>query len=212
VSKTVVDTKTAFLHAFIACADLTQAAKKVKIDRGTHYEWLRNDPEYPARYAQARVEAGQTLKDDAVHWARVGVFEQYTFQGRPQFAHRLVRLYTLPDGREIRASELPEDQDALKALDIQSTRVIEEDDPRRPLGQFRRSEGLMGRMLKAFIPAEFGDRSSIELSGPGGGPIPLEDERLKKLSDDELAQLIAIAKKLTPDSGDGGGSPPAPAK
>lgn len=212
MAKRTVDKKTAFLKAYVLCADLTRAAAAVKMDRSNHYDWLKSDPEYPARYEQARREAGDTLEGSAARWALVGVFRQYTFQGRPQFAQREMKVHTLPDGREIRDDQLPEDKETRDALAIRSTRTIQEDDPAKPLGEFVRSEGLHARLLKAFKPAEYGDKISAELTGPKGGPIAIEDARLKNLTDDELAQLLAVAKKLAPDSGDGGGTPPAPPK
>ena len=165
----ILSKKGAFLKAFIACADLTRAAAACKIDRCNHYEWLRKDKRYAKAFAVAREQAAQTLEDDAVHWARRGLFEQYTYQGRPQFAQRIRILGKLPDGREIYQDEYTPAE--LRAFEIQSTRVIEEDDPSRPLGQFRRSEGLMGRLLKAFMPARYAERSVAEVSGKDGGAI-----------------------------------------
>jgi len=36
--------KCAFLAAFSRCGSLSKAAKRAKVDRRTHYNWLKNDP------------------------------------------------------------------------------------------------------------------------------------------------------------------------
>lgn len=163
--------KAAFLKAFIICADLTRAAAAIKCDRSEHYRWLKRDPKYAKAFEAACEQAGQTLEDDAVHWARIGVFEQYTYQGRPQFAQRVRILGKLLDGREIFLDEYKPAE--LRAFEVQSQRAIEEDDPRRPLGAFRRSEGLMGKLLKAFKPERYAERGSMELTGRGGEAIEI---------------------------------------
>lgn len=163
--KRSVNKKPAFLRAFIASASLTAAAEAVGIDRSIHYDWLAKDAEYAKAFEQARIEAGQTLEDDAVHWARIGVFEPLVYQGRFQFAERERTLCTLPDGREVFEEELPAD---LAGVEIVSRRGIKEQfGP--PLGIFRRSEGLMARLLKAFIPDRYGDKT--EVTGANGGAI-----------------------------------------
>jgi hypothetical protein len=164
-----LDKKPAFLKAYIACADLTRAAAAVKIDRGQHYEWLKSDAKYAALFEAAKEQAAQTLEDDAVHWARVGTFEQYTYQGRPQFAQRERVKCRLPDGREVYKDEFRLEE--LAAMEIQSERTVTEDDPRRPLGQFRRSEGLMGRLLSAFMPKRYAART--EITGKDGAPLEI---------------------------------------
>lgn len=166
----LISKKRAFLKAFVECADLTRAAEACRIDRSNHYDWLKEDPEYAAAFAEAKEQAGQTLEDDAVHWARVGIFEPLIYQGQFCYAEREIRIHTLPDGREVRDEELPADREG---IEIVSTRTIHEKyGP--PLGVYRRSEGLHARLLKAFMPERYGDRGAIELTGAKGGPIATE--------------------------------------
>jgi len=63
------------------------------------------------------------------------------------------------------------------------------------------SDSLLVVLLKAHKPDTYRENWKGEISGPGGGPIPLHDGRLEQLSDSELRELILIASKLTP-SGD----------
>lgn len=158
-----------FLKAFIACASLTEAARAVKMDRSLHYQWLRDDPEYAKAFEAAREQAAQTLEDHAIEWAHRGIFRQYVWQGRPMFAQRERVKWTLPDGREVYADEYTNQE--LAALEPQEKRTVIEDDPSKPLGEYVKSEGLMGRLLSAFMPSRYGQR--VELTGKNGTPIEI---------------------------------------
>ena len=67
------------------------------------------------------------------------------------------------------------------------------------------SDALMIHLLKGFMPAKYRDRGSLEVSGPGGGPIPLDARRLQTLTDEELATITALARKLAATGDDGSG-------
>ena len=55
--------KRAFLAAFSRCGSLSRAAKRAKVDRRTHYNWLKDDPWYVQAFQQAVIEAGDSLQD-----------------------------------------------------------------------------------------------------------------------------------------------------
>jgi len=55
--------KRAFLAAFSRCGSLSLAAKRAKVDRRSHYNWLKSDPAYREAFYQATVEAGDALED-----------------------------------------------------------------------------------------------------------------------------------------------------
>jgi hypothetical protein len=55
--------KRAFLAAFSRCGSLSKAAKRAKVDRRTHYNWLKDDPWYVHAFRQAVIEAGDSLQD-----------------------------------------------------------------------------------------------------------------------------------------------------
>ena len=59
------------------------------IDRGTHYDWLRKDPEYRAQFEAATDQAAQTLEDEAVRRAYEGVDRAVTVAGQRE----IVREY-----------------------------------------------------------------------------------------------------------------------
>lgn len=55
--------KRAFLAAFSRYPSISKAAKRAKIDRRTHYDWLSDDPEYVKAFAAAREEGAEALED-----------------------------------------------------------------------------------------------------------------------------------------------------
>lgn len=56
----------------MCCGNRTRAAEMAGIDRKTHYDWLQDDPEYPARFAKAMEQAGDALEDVAFDRAMGG--------------------------------------------------------------------------------------------------------------------------------------------
>jgi hypothetical protein len=78
----------------------------------------------------------------------------------------------------------------------------------KPAGVVREySDPLLMFLLKGFRPERFRDRGSVELSGPNGGPIPLTDNRLASLTDEQLASLVAITRQLASVEGARSGTP-----
>jgi hypothetical protein len=156
----------AFLKAYRICANVTQAAKAAGITREAHYKRLEADAKYRAAFERARIDAGQRLEDEAVERATKGVWEPLTYQGN----------FTYPE-----------------KWDEEKERFIPDLD-KPPLGVWKKSDGLLMAMHKSFLPHRYGSR--VEISGPEGGPISLETERLKALTDEELATLLALARKI----------------
>jgi hypothetical protein len=71
-----------FLAAFAESCSIQKAAKWPNIHRQTHYDWLANDPSYPARFKEARERAAQTLEDEAVRRAVHGVHRPVLYKGK----------------------------------------------------------------------------------------------------------------------------------
>lgn len=157
--------KRAFLAAYCATASITKAARAAKLDRSVHYQWLLDDPDYPAAWAAARVQAAGLLESEAVRRAYQGIDEPLVYQGNFTYARKV-------------------DADGVVTYG------------KKPLSIRTYSDGLLQFLLKGLAPETYRDRSSTEISGPAGGPILLANETLSKLSDDELAALIALASKL----------------
>ena len=183
------DRKSAFLAAYAVCASIAQAAKAAGVTRRAHYDWQRQDPQYPARFEQAYLESNHSLEDSAVERAMIGVFEPNVFQGK--FVY-------------------PEREVVIPATDGYPERVELRPIPgARPLGVYKRSEMLHALLLRGRMRERYGNLSTVEVSGIGGGAIPIADANLARLTDDEFAALKRIAQKLA-DPGDDSGGREAP--
>jgi len=71
-----------FLECFAICGRVCEAARRAKIHRCQHAEWMQNDPTYPERFRQARKRAAQELEDEAVRRAREGVCRPVLYKGK----------------------------------------------------------------------------------------------------------------------------------
>jgi hypothetical protein len=154
----VVDRKKIFLEAIADVGYISHAAKLAKIDRGTHRFWLKNDPEYPARFREALALATDLAEDRMRQLALEGVFEPNVFQGRfvyPQIEVEIAPAVLDRKGRTI-SPAVTEWRDKPNA---------------RPLGIWRQSERMIAMWLRAWKPERY--RNAVEVSGPEGGPIEI---------------------------------------
>lgn len=55
----------AFLAVYAECGNITQAAKKAKVNRTTHNFWLKKDDTYQARFDVAHLKACDSLEREA---------------------------------------------------------------------------------------------------------------------------------------------------
>jgi transposase-like protein len=177
-----VSKRRAFLAAFAATASVTRAARAARIDRSLPYRWLKEDSEYARDFAQAFAQAGETLEAEAIRRAHEGVDEPLTYQGRFTYKQRLVKGT---------ATTL-----AVDGSIVEPGTADHYEDYGRPLAVRKYSDGLLQFLLKGFMKERYSDRSSVEVSGVGGAAILLSNEKLAALSDEELATLAALARKL----------------
>ena len=75
-------TQKRFLACFAVCASITQSARWAKVHRQTHYDWLRDEPEYAAAFALAEPRAMRALEDEAVRRAREGIRRAVRYKGK----------------------------------------------------------------------------------------------------------------------------------
>ena len=170
--------KGAFLAAYIRTASITKAARAAQVERQLHYRWLADDPEYPKQFEGAQREAAQILEDEAIRRAHEGVLEPLVYKGRFQYRQRPKKD---ADGHPIKIGD----------------RVVYEDYG-SPLAIRKYSDGLLQMLLRGFMPQKYRENTSVELSGPGGGAIPVSDPRLAELTDEELETFVNLARKLEP--------------
>lgn len=72
--------KKAFLAAFAEVGNITRAAELAGVSRAMHYDWLRDDPDYPALFQAADQQACDRLEQEARRRAVEGTLKP-VFQG-----------------------------------------------------------------------------------------------------------------------------------
>jgi hypothetical protein len=165
LKKTGWDKKPAFLAAYAECGSIKRAAASVGLNRRRHYDWLQTSPGYRAKFEETKIYAAQAIEDEAVERAMVGVFEPNVFQGRfvyPQHEVEIEPAVRDRAGRIVTPART-------ERRDVQGA---------APLGVWRKSDKLLALLLRGLMPEKYGMRGSLELAGPGHGPIEIV-ERLE---------------------------------
>ena len=86
-----------FLECFAACRSVLRAARAAKLNRQSHYWWLKEDPTYRARFEAACERVAQMLEDEAVRRAHDGVRRAVRYKGKVvgyemEYSDRLLEL------------------------------------------------------------------------------------------------------------------------
>lgn len=76
-------TKRAFLAAYAHTGRLVRAAKAAQCNWRMHYYWLKVDPHYAEKFAEAKQMAGDFLEDEAIRRATEGVTRTIFFKDTP---------------------------------------------------------------------------------------------------------------------------------
>lgn len=178
-----IDHKSAFLAAYSICASIRHAAKAAHVNRRRHYEWLAEQgSDYPARFKQARIEAVQSLEDEATYRAMVGVFEPNVYQGRWLYPQE---EYEVEPKTRFKPA-------VMGWRDVPGS---------KPIGTWKKSDALIMFRLRGELPDKYRQYGSMELTGPGGGPIEIV-ERLNAARA-RVAALAAQNAQPAPAPDDG---------
>lgn len=156
----MADRKRAFLAAFAVIGRINKAAKAARVDRSQHYDWLRDDPAYPSRFAEAQLRAGDAAEDEAVERAMEGVYEPNVFQGR--FLYPQEEYVIRPETRDTKGRVIEHEERGWR--DVPGS---------RPLGVWKKSDQLLLAILRAAKPEKYRQHGAFELTGPAGGPIEI---------------------------------------
>jgi hypothetical protein len=73
--------QSAFLEAFRDTGTLAGAARTAGVSRSSHYRWIRENPEYRAKFEEANEEAADALEQEARRRALDGVEEPVFYRG-----------------------------------------------------------------------------------------------------------------------------------
>ena len=71
-----------FLECFAACGSVLKAARSAKLNRQSHYWWLKEDQTYRERFEAAGERAARALEDEAVRRAVEGIRRPVWYKGR----------------------------------------------------------------------------------------------------------------------------------
>jgi len=74
-----VAAKDRFIAAYLETATISHACELAEVGRQTHYDWLREDPEYKVRFAEAEEATTEDLEAEARRRALEGVREPVGF-------------------------------------------------------------------------------------------------------------------------------------
>ena len=74
--------KRAFLVAMSEVGNITRAAEIAEIDRGSHYNWIKEDEDYKAAFARAEVMASERLEQEARRRAVEGTLKPVFHKGQ----------------------------------------------------------------------------------------------------------------------------------
>jgi hypothetical protein len=132
--------KLAFLAAYRTLGTVLTAARAAGTARTSHYEWLRDDPEYAAAFEQANEDFIESLEASVIESATRGIEEPVIYQGA--LCHTAVRNA---------AGEL--------VYDAQGNPVL------LPLTIRKRSDVAAFFLLKAKRPNVYREHQTIEHTG-----------------------------------------------
>lgn len=101
--------KCAFLAAFSRCGSLSKAAKRAKVDRRTHYNWLKDDAGYVQAFRQAVIEAGDSLQDKLTEMAFDGNVTAAIFLLKGLKPERFRERIEVRNIQDLKIEDLPPD-------------------------------------------------------------------------------------------------------
>jgi hypothetical protein len=70
------------IELYVITGRVDEACRLAGVDRSAHYDWLRDDPGYAAKFLAAEPQAAQTLIDEATRRAVEGVDKPVTVAGK----------------------------------------------------------------------------------------------------------------------------------
>lgn len=165
-----------FLRAFARTALVTSAARAAKIDRRSHYYWLRNDPEYRAAFERQADEADGDIEEVMTRLALQGEFEPAIYKGKYCYENRKRVRCVLADGTEAFEDELLKPHAKILTRRV----VLSPDGPQ--IGVTRIDTGSLFKLAAARMPYRFGNKVRVT------GDITITDPEEAKR---ELLRLAA---------------------
>lgn len=165
---------TAFCAALAETCNIGKACAAIGISRQTAYEWRDDDPDFAARWDQAKRVGVTALEDEAHRRAFDGVAEPVVHKG--EFS------YQWEAARDEMGDVIREEDGAPKMVP-----ALDADGKPRVKTIQRYSDTLAIFLLKSHDPDKYRDNSKVEL----GGSLELRTMSDEEI-DEELARLAAL--------------------
>lgn len=172
-----------FLEALAEDGNVSRASTVAGFDRKTAYRKREVDHNFAEAWDNALAIAADRLEAEALRRAAHGVTKPLYYQGQPVYLYRTVvdenkQPVLGEDGRELR--------EAVRDAEGQPVQAVE----------YVYSDSLLTTMLRGAKPEKYRDnKSTVEVSGPGGGAIELtavsETERARRIAFTLQQGLIA---------------------
>jgi hypothetical protein len=182
--KRCLNKKKAFLAAISITGSITESALATKINRHLHYDWMKLDPLYPARFSDAKAMGDDALEDEARLRATKGVYEPNVFQGKFIFPReQYIVTPAIPAGDWKDEGAKPETPAVMGWRDVPGA---------LPLGTWKKSDGLLTTLLRGAFPKY--RQGAVEVTGKDGTALIPEEFTVN-----------FVRPKPTDDSGHSGG-------
>lgn len=161
---------TAFCAALAETAIVGKACKAVGISRQTAYEWRNEIPAFAEAWDRALKVGVSALEDEAHRRAFEGTDKPLVHQGQFTYEYETDELGNVVwDTIQV---EQPDGEGGVKLVDQKFPRKRLDENGRPIVATVKEySDTLAIFLLKAHAPDKYRERTSAEISGPGGGPV-----------------------------------------
>jgi len=164
----------AAIDGFSKTGQLVRTLTELKIDRRTHYRWLRQDPRYAARFEKAREAVADSIEDELIRRARDGWQEPVFNHGTGEVMGHIQRF----DSRlmEVAARAWLKDRGYGNEVALSGRVAVET--VTRDVGALRQELAGQARALFEVL----GPEERVQLLSELGGQKVLEGEVVKGLA------------------------------
>lgn len=162
-----------FFEALAEDGNATRAALVAGYEAKSVYRKKRTDPAFAEAWEEALVAAADRLEAEALRRAAQGVTKPLYYQGQPVYLYRTV----------VDENNVPQRDE-----DGRELREVVRDDKGQPVQavEYSYSDSLMALMLRGAKPEKYREKSAVELTGAGGGPLEVtpvsETERARRIA------------------------------
>lgn len=195
----------AFCAALAETCNVSKACAAIGVSRYTAYQWRKNDPAFAAAWDDALKAALLGLEDEAHRRAFVGMDEPLSHQG--QFTYLYARDengHVIFDEQIVERTVITKAGKSTETEVIRAPRLLLDDNGQPRVATVKKySDTLAIFLMKAHDPAKYRENSKIELGGPNGGPIEIDQTTRSARLAGVVARLKARQNQPSEELDDG---------